>query len=137
NVLYVLNAGDATQGTAANVSGFHVGDHGRLEAIPNSTRPLSIATPGPAQISFGAWGDTLVVTEKNTNKIDLFDVQDGVASMPVAHTSNGMTPFGFAFDKRGHLIVSEAFGGAAGASALSSYDFDDAADPLEVITGSA
>ena len=34
--------------------------------------------------------------------------------------SNGQTPFGFAFDRRGHAIVSEAFGGAA--SALSSYD---------------
>jgi 6-phosphogluconolactonase (cycloisomerase 2 family) len=32
-----------------------------------------------------------------------------------------MTPFGFAFSPRGTLVVSEAFGGAPGASALSSY----------------
>ena len=33
-----------------------------------------------------------------------------------------MTPFGFAFAPDGNLIVSEAFGGAADSSALSSYD---------------
>jgi 6-phosphogluconolactonase (cycloisomerase 2 family) len=45
-----------------------------------------------------------------------------------------MTPFGFAFDKRDHLIVSEAFGGAPGASAMSSYTVDD--DAFEVISPS-
>ena len=39
--------------------------------------------------------------------------------------SAGATPFGFAFDWRGYLLVSEAFGGAPGASAVSSYRFDD------------
>ena len=32
-----------------------------------------------------------------------------------------MTPFGFAVDRRGHVLVSEAFGGAPNGSALSSY----------------
>jgi 6-phosphogluconolactonase len=45
----------------------------------------------------------------------------------VITTSAGMTPFGFAFDRRGQALVSEAFGGAANASALSSYAFDDKA----------
>jgi len=63
------------------------------------------------------------VTEKATNKIDTYDVgADGRASGPVVSDSVGSTPFGFAFDKRDHLIVSEAFGGAAGQSALSSYN---------------
>lgn len=136
DILYVLNAGDANMGIAASIAGFHVGDHGSLQALANSTRPLSTAAPGPAQITFSPWGDVLVVTEKNTNKIDLYDVEEGFASTPFVHPSNGATPFGFAFDRRGHLIVSEAFGGAANASALSSYDFDDAGDPLEVISGS-
>jgi 6-phosphogluconolactonase len=39
--------------------------------------------------------------------------------------SAGATPFGFAFDRRGHALVSEAFGGAANASAVSSYGFED------------
>ena len=32
-----------------------------------------------------------------------------------------MTPFGFGFDNKDHVIVSEAFGGGADASAVSSY----------------
>src|SRR5262249_30646305 len=44
------------------------------------------------------------------------------------------TPFGFTFADA-TLIVSEAFGGAAGASAVSSYDVAD--DQLESITRSA
>jgi 6-phosphogluconolactonase len=67
----------------------------------------------------------LVVTEKNTNKIVVYHLTEGVAGKPEAHTSHGMTPFGFAFDRRDDLLVSEAFGGQANASALSSYDFDD------------
>jgi hypothetical protein len=43
---------------------------------------------------------------------------------PVSHASSGATPFGFAFSKRGDLIVSEA-NGAPGGSAASSYDVDD------------
>ena len=44
----------------------------------------------------------------------------GVPGGALPQASSGQTPFGFAFDRRGHLIVSEAFGGTA--SALSSYD---------------
>src|SRR5262249_56044059 len=51
-------------------------------------------------------------------------------------SSSGMTPFGFAFNRRGTLIVSEAFGGATGASAVSSYEVDDDGT-LTLITGSA
>ncbi len=120
DILYVLNAGDATRGAAANITGFQIGDDRRLKAIADSTQPLSTANPGPAQIEFHPWGDTLVVTEKDTNKITLYPVDDGVAGAPIARDSHGQTPFGFAFDRRGRLIVSEAFGGAADASALSS-----------------
>jgi 6-phosphogluconolactonase (cycloisomerase 2 family) len=42
----------------------------------------------------------------------------------VTHPSSGVTPFGFAFNQHGTLVVSEAFGGAPGASALSSYVAD-------------
>ncbi|HEX5689870.1 MAG TPA: beta-propeller fold lactonase family protein, partial [Roseiflexaceae bacterium] len=134
DVLYVLNAGGA-----GNISGFQF-DDGQLEPIAGSTQPLSNggsgAAPGPAQIQFSPDGDLLVVTEKATNLIDVYAVDDeGQASAPQTHASSGATPFGFAFDKRDHLIVSEAFGGAPGASALSSYDVED--DALETITGTA
>jgi 6-phosphogluconolactonase len=38
----------------------------------------------------------------------------------VVTASIGITPFGFAFDRRGHALVSEA-----GSGALSSYGFDN------------
>ena len=112
--------------------------YGRLRAIPQSVRPLSSATAGAAQISFSRDGETLVVTEKATNKISTYRVDDGRVSGPTVHASHGATPFGFAFDRRGDLLVSEAFGGAANASALSSYELDDEDDSgsLELISGS-
>ena len=121
-LLYVLNAG----GTA-NITGHAISRPGALSPLVGSTRPLSAPAPGPAQISFDPRGKTLVVTEKDTNLIDTYEVdpRTGLASGPNAQPSAGTTPFGFAFDKRGHLIVSEAFGGAADASAVSSYEVDD------------
>ena len=119
NLLYALNAGSGS--TPGSISGFRIDRSGSLSAIPGSTRPLSAAAVGPAQIQFDPKGNTLVVTEKATNTISTYVVDaEGVASGPFAQPSNGVTPFGFAFDKRGHLIVSEAFGGTA--SALSSYE---------------
>jgi 6-phosphogluconolactonase len=117
-LLYVLNA--AGEG---NISGFLIGHSGELTPLSGSTRPLSAPGAGPAEISFNTDGSKLVVTEKVTNKIDTYAVgADGQASGPVVSSSAGPTPFGFALDRRDHLIVSEAFGGAAGQSALSSYN---------------
>jgi 6-phosphogluconolactonase len=64
-----------------------------------------------------------VVTAKAPNLIDAYEVDGdtGLASGPSPQASRGATPFGFAFDRRGHLIVSEAFGGAADQRAVSSY----------------
>ena len=131
HLLYVLNAGGA-----GNISGFTVSRSGDLSALSGSTRPLSGSGTGPAQVSFDPEGELLVVTEKNTNLIDIYEVRrHGRVSGPSTHPSSGATPFGFGFDERDHLIVSEAFGGAPDASAVSSYEVDD--DQLEPITASA
>lgn len=53
--------------------------------------------------------------------INLKSGADAVAGPPVSNSSSGQTPFGFAFEQRNNLIVSEAFGGAPNASAVSSY----------------
>ncbi|MCI0636259.1 MAG: lactonase family protein, partial [Actinobacteria bacterium] len=50
--------------------------------------------------------------------------QDARPGDPMVHPSAGATPFGFAVDRRGRILVSEAFGGAPDASALSSYEVD-------------
>ena len=119
-LLYVLNAGGS-----GNINGFAIGDDGSLTSLAGSTQYLSNggvgAAPGPAQISFGSDGSTLAVTEKATNLIDTYKVEDGIAGSAVTHASSGVTPFGFGFDRHNHMIVSEAFGGAPGGSALSSY----------------
>ena len=135
-VLYVLNAGDTS--TAGNITGFWLNDDGTLESLADSTQPLSSdapgATIGPAQVSFDNTGDMLVVTEKLTNLIDTYEVHDRIAGPPMTSPSAGQTPFGFAFDPRNHPIVSEAFGGAPNASAVSSYELNDGA--VDVISPS-
>lgn len=117
DLVYVLNAG----GTG-NVTGFRLKGRGRLTALPGSTQPLSTGASGPAQVEFSPDGAEVVVTEKATNVIDGFPVRrDGRLGAAVVTPSAGQTPFGFAFDRRGRIFVSEAFGGAPGQSALSSY----------------
>jgi 6-phosphogluconolactonase (cycloisomerase 2 family) len=117
-LLYVLNAG----GTG-NISGFSVAGNGDLTPIAGSTRPLSSGASDPAQIEFAPGGQWVVVTEKGTNRISTYAIgPNGVASAGVTTNSSGATPFGFGFTNSGFLIVSEAFGGAANASAVSSYD---------------
>ncbi len=74
------------------------------------------------RVQFSPDGRILVVTEKATNLIVTYTVEeDGFLSPPQPHASQGATPFGFMFGKRRQLFVSEAFGGAPGASAVSSY----------------
>ena len=115
--LYVLNAGGPE-----NITGFSIGATGALTALAGSSRPLSGTGVGPAQVGFDPSGRWLIVTEKNTNRIDVYSIgHDGYASAPVVNPSAGQTPFGFAFNQHGVLIVSEAFGGAVDASAVSSY----------------
>jgi len=121
DLVYVLNASGAVGG-ADSIVGFRQGPHGQLTAIAGSSRPLSADNTGPAQIGFTPDGGVLVVTEKATNQIVTYTVdRDGLASAPIVHASVGATPFGFGFGKRDALIVSEAFGGAGDASAVSSY----------------
>lgn len=116
NMVYVLNAGGD-----GNISGFRLGENGSLRAITNSTRPLSTANSGPAEIAFVREGNVLVITEKAANTIVTYTV--GRSGLPgTMHTlaSANQTPFGFAagYDK---IYVTEAAGGAPGASTVSSY----------------
>jgi 6-phosphogluconolactonase len=119
NLLYVLNAGGD-----GNITGFRINrGQGSISQISGSTMPLSGSGVGPAQVEFSPDGRMLVVTEKATNMIDTYTINPGgTASGPNVQASAGNTPFGFEFDNKGHLIVSDAFGGNMGAGAMSSYD---------------
>jgi 6-phosphogluconolactonase len=117
DLLYVLNA------ASDSIAGFGIDYNGELMPLKGSVRNLSGAGTAPAQISFTPWGDALVVTEKATNFITTFvlDESDRPGSA-IVNDSAGVTPFGFAFDRYGHLLVSEAAGGADDASSVSSYN---------------
>ncbi|MBO0695636.1 MAG: beta-propeller fold lactonase family protein [Verrucomicrobia bacterium] len=132
DLLYVLN-----EGGTPNITGFNFDEDGTLTSLPGSTRPLiGGVAADPAQIGFSHDGTLLVVTEKSGNRINTYTINDdGLPSPPMDNASNGMTPFGFAFNNADTLVVSEAFGGAANQSAASSYSVSDAG-ALSVISGS-
>ncbi len=130
HLLYVLNAGDP-----GSISGFRIGNDGSLSPIDDSTRFLSNdgagTAPGPAEVQFDPAGSTLVVTEKATNLIDTYRLgRDGRPGSRQTFASSGTTPYGFAFDPHGTLVVSEAGTGSA-----SSYAVSDSG-ALTVISGS-
>lgn len=122
-LVFVLN-----DGGAGNIAGF-LDRQGTLQPLPGSQRALSTAGgSGPAQVAFAAGGRALVVTEKVTNRVLSWAVgANGPAKTANVAASPGQTPFGFAVTRRGDLVVSEAWGGAAGASTVSSWRLDAAA----------
>jgi 6-phosphogluconolactonase (cycloisomerase 2 family) len=120
-LVYVLN-----DGGAGNVVGFrHIA--GQLKPLKDAVQGLSAAGgTAPAQVGLSGDGDTLIVTEKGTNKVLSYAVSErGALSKPTVTASPGVTPFGFAFNRRDRLVVTEAWGGAAGASTVSSYRFHE------------
>ena len=131
-LLYVLNAG-----TPNNITGFYIGAGGALVRIPGSQRALSADATGPAQVGISPDAAFIVVTEKDTNTLDVFGLgPNGFPGQLITTPSNGMTPFGFEFGQNSQVYVSEAFGGAENASAISSYKLE-ANGSLTVITPSA
>ena len=119
HLLYVVNAG------SSNICGFWIGTDGTLEKIKHSKRSLSASNAGPAQIMFHPDGKVLYVTEKNTNKIAVFMVDNnGAAGTGNFTNSVGATPFGFDIAQHKYLVVSNASGGVAGAGSCTSYATD-------------
>jgi len=128
-LVYVLNNG------TPSISGFRLAD-GKLTAIPDSTRKLSSADADPAQVSFTTGGTVLIVTERGTDTISSYLIDErGYAQGPATIKSSGQTPYGFGLTADGSLIVSEAFGGATGAAAASSYAVSGAGE-LTMVSGS-
>lgn len=130
DLLYVLNGG------SSSIHGFRIGASGLLTSIEGSTRSLSESgLAGAAEIAFNPDGNVVVVTEKMTNRIDIFRLSGDLAQGPSVHPSSGKEPFGFAFVPLSNtVVVSEAFGGAADAAAASSYTVG--ADALTTLTAS-
>ena len=124
NTVYVLNGGGA-----GNISGFTLGRSGALTPIVGSTRSLSGTNVGPAEVAFSPDGRELIVTEKNTNLLDVYAVDaQGVAGARRSVASAGGTPFGFAFGPRSLLLVTEA----AAPGSASSYVLGESGNPVAV-----
>lgn len=126
NLAYVVNAA----GTP-NISGFTLDpETNRLLPLAGSSRNLPGGTgSSPAQISFSPDGSALIVTEKGTNSIDVFALDDELAGPGASFPSSGATPFGFSFGHDGVVVVSDA-----GPNAASSYKLGHD-DGLVVISG--
>lgn len=129
NLVFVLNAGGD-----GNISGFRLKENGILQAIPNSSRPLSTTNSAPAQVSFVNNGKVLVVTEKATNVIISYTVsKSGMPGFMHSLASANTTPFGFAVNGN-KIYVTEAAGGMPGASTVSSYRINEDG-AISLITG--
>jgi 6-phosphogluconolactonase (cycloisomerase 2 family) len=114
---YVLNAGSGT------IVGFTLG--ATLQPRAGTLRTLPDGSD-PAQIAFTPDGSKLVVTDRATNSILVFDLESYDHSV---YASAGVTPYGFDFAGE-VLVVTEAFGGETGAAAASSYRLERALEPV-------
>lgn len=115
HLVYALNAGSDT------IAGFWLG-WGGLHPLPGSAQPLGAGALVPKQIQFTGDGRVLVVDEAGSNTIDTFVVgRDGDPGPAITTSSVGGGPFGFDFDRAGHLLVSDA-ALSTGQSGATSYD---------------
>src|SRR4051794_28733952 len=95
--------------------------HRGLTPLEGSSRSLA-AGAEPAQVGLSSDGRVLVVTERGTNAIVTFPVEEsGQLGEPAMTPSSGPTPYGFAFSRTCILVVTEAFGAQVGKAAASSY----------------
>lgn len=115
---YVLNVGGSS-----NVVGFTVSANGQLRQIPNSTRFLTTNNSEAASLAFSPNGQFLVVTERATNHIDVFQVQaDGTLGPIIVNTDPEAGAFSITFAPSGAALVSETGpAGGSDASTISSY----------------
>lgn len=115
-----------------NIAGFVVTETGQLAPLPNSTRNLSETGTSPAQIQFSPDGKTLLVTEKATNNLDLFTLDElGLPSEASVVPSAGPLPWGLAFRNNSRqLLITEATN-----STVSSYWLSRTGE-LKLLSGS-
>jgi 6-phosphogluconolactonase (cycloisomerase 2 family) len=129
-LVYVLN----TAGSSS-VVGFRL-DNGHLARIDDSQRFLTGNTVNSSSIAFSPDGKFLVVTERTTNNIDVFRVQnDGKLAPIVVNAAASPGTFSVVFGPGGTLIASETGAGGALGSTMSSYRIASDGKLLPVSTG--
>jgi 6-phosphogluconolactonase len=115
SLVYVLNAAGSS-----SVVGFRLRE-GKLVRLADSLRFLSGNGTNAASLAFSADGRHLVVTERASNKLDVFSVSsDGRLSDIAVNASVGPGAFAVTF-AQGTAIVAETGPGGPNSSAMSSY----------------
>ncbi|GAA2078415.1 hypothetical protein GCM10009840_11720 [Pseudolysinimonas kribbensis] len=111
NEVYVLNARHG-----ASVQGY-VDLGGYLAPLPGGNRRLGLPDSTPefvstaAEVAFTPDGSKLVVSTKGSGSgFDVFRSYGllGLSARPVVSTFAGAAPFGFVFDRGGHLVATES-----------------------------
>ncbi len=126
--VYVLNAGGM-----GSIVGYNLSQAGILTPLPGAPAPLSSSMAAAAQVGITPDGKQLICSERATETIGVYPIAaDGSLGQAQFLRSAGMTPFGFEFARGNNLIVSEAFGGAPDASAVSSYKLSSMGLPMLV-----
>ncbi|GAB2196197.1 lactonase family protein [Sessilibacter sp. MAH4] len=127
DLLFVLNGG------SDSIAGFSINSDGTLAFIDESLGQLSSTGTAPAQVSFTPDGAFLIVTEKVTGVISTFPVtDDGVIGERAGIASEKPFPFGFDFDRFGHVLVSEANPFGTDGGSVTSYNIS-ASGNLELL----
>jgi len=118
-LLYVLNTNDNT------LVGFRIGRDARLFSLARSRRLLASGADGAAAVRFTADGHFLIVSERVSNRLEVFRVgANGRLSDPVVNSASGGASFGFDVTSHNQAIVSETQGSVtsyalAGSGALT------------------
>jgi 6-phosphogluconolactonase len=104
--LYVLNE------NSASIAGFRFSSKGKMKPIAGSVQSISAGAENlPRQIGFDRTGRMLAVSLFKANAIDTFVLKaDGTPDPAVPRVTSPASsplPFGFAFDPKNRLVVSE------------------------------
>jgi 6-phosphogluconolactonase (cycloisomerase 2 family) len=128
-LLFALNGGSNT------VQGFRATPSGGLSPIPGASTTLLPGASGASSIKFTSDGEHLLVTERNSNRLESIAVgKNGRLGTVVATASSGAVPFAVDNGFDGSALVAEA-GGADPNGAVSSYQVGEAG-ALRTVTAS-
>lgn len=119
NKLFVLN------NLSSSICGYTFSANGFLSPIAGSEHNLSGVNVDAPQIKFQPDGYAIYVTEKETNLIDKFSLNDkGAITSAIQIPSQGVEPFGFDYARENkYMVVSNAGNGSSGAGSATSYKF--------------
>jgi 6-phosphogluconolactonase (cycloisomerase 2 family) len=127
NRLYVANT------KSGDVEGFWLNNDGSLTAITGSYKSLSAMNATPGEIAFSPGYHSIIVTEKMTNKISSFPINnDGSLGERGSVASVGHTPFGFDFSREKYMIVSNANADLPYQASCTSYGELNSLHPMAI-----